>query len=165
MRWLLFPAEEFIETVEATVPAFVVAVALIDGGEADLMEDHFGMGAVVGEGEGDEHFVAGFSVVVIPREGEDHALELDEFVVATADPEFLAAVGGNEVGAPSAADPEIVLIVIGRMMFRAHPLDHLLGIGPRVPDEPSWSAEGAMDDEFGGGRSGRAHELRLSFRN
>src|SRR5262245_29083773 len=137
----------FGEAIEAAAPAAAMPVALCDGIEFRLMEDHPGLAANFLERDGDEGLVAAAAVLAIPREGVDQALRRDDLAHDAAVPQIAAAAVGPQAAAPSSAGPRLVLEMHGGETARTHPALHVCGVGPQLEHELARRIEHALDDE------------------
>jgi len=96
----------------------------------------------------DQHFVLGLSVVILPMEGVDEFFRGLDLAVLAALPEILAGLDAAQAGSPFAADLELTFTVNDGMAARTAPLEHLLRIGPRLPDELARRIEHALDHQL-----------------
>src|SRR6266702_8651367 len=99
-----------LEAIEGARPAFPMPVALLDRLERGLAEDHPGLPVLLGERHRHQGLKAALALL-LPGEGEDEPLGLDDLTKHAAVPELLAAFGRPQAAAPGSAGSNVHLDV------------------------------------------------------
>src|SRR5260221_8580453 len=135
------------QPLEGAGPAALMAITLFDRGEDRLAEGHPRLALLGSEGDRDQRLMTGAAGLVVPGEGEDEALGLDDFAIDAAVPELLAGLVAPQAEPPGTARPQVALDMRRREAARTHPAFGGGGIAPRLEDGARRRIEDAGDDE------------------